>query len=93
MGNMDRRSFLKGLAITATVATLPFKLGTVENKTRTVEIDTEDGWKPFEMKYLKEGDIFRIRENGEIVSPIVKAAGNSCIEDNIWGVRIYKDKV
>ena len=89
--DMSRRSFLKGTAAAVAVATIPFKLGHAEDKTRIVEIDTEDGWKPIEMSYLKAGDVFRIRENGVTVSPAVQAAGKSSVEDGIWGVQIYKD--
>jgi hypothetical protein len=90
--NMNRRKFLQSTAAAVAVATIPFKLGHADDKNRTVEIDTEDGWQQIEMNYLKAGDIFRIRENGVTVSPIVRAAGKPTVEDDIWGVRVYKEK-
>lgn len=90
--NQSRRDFLKGLAVAATVASLPVSLG--EAKTRTVEIDTEDGWTAIPMDYLKPGDIFRVKENGKVVLPITRAAGTSYLESpGIWGVQVYEDKV
>lgn len=77
---MDRRSFLKGAAVAVAATTLPFTLGRakdIEEKKRTIEIDTEDGWKQIRMEYLKPGDVFRIK-------------GTPYVEDGIWGIRVHQ---
>lgn len=91
---MNRRDFLKGAAVAVAATTIPFTFGRtkdIEKKKRTVEIDTEDGWKQIEMSYLKPGDVFRIKENGITVRSPMRAGGNPyLVEDDIWGIQIYK---
>lgn len=93
---MNRRSFLKGAAAIAAAVTMPITLGRAvafETKVRVVEIDTEDGWVPIEMSLLKQGDVFRICENGVTVMPSVKAGGSPyVVQDDIWGVQVYKSE-
>ena len=90
---MNRRSFLKGATAVAAAVTMPITLGRAvafETKVRVVEIDTEDGWVPIEMSYLKQGDIFRVRENGITVMPSAKAGGSPyVVQEGIWGVQVY----
>lgn len=76
---MKRRSFLKGATAAVAVTTIPFTLGRIKDKDRIVEIDTEDGWKQIEMSLLKQGDVFRVRENGVTVMPAAKAGGSPWI--------------
>jgi len=88
---MNRRNFLKGTAAAVAVTSIPFTLGPIKNKERIIEIDTEDGWKIIEMKYLKSGDVFRIRDNGVTVISSAKAICNPyIINGDIWGIDIYK---
>lgn len=86
---MKRRDFLKTSAFAAVVASLPITFKKSSNK--TVEIDTEDGWKEIDFSLLKPGDVFRVKENGK-VTPASRAAENPyLVSPDVWGVRIYKD--
>ena len=92
---MKRRSFLKGAAAIAAAVTIPITLGRAdafETKVKVVEIDTEDGWVPIEMSFLKQGDVFRVRENGVTVMPSAKAGGSPyVVQEGLWGVQVYKE--
>lgn len=85
---MKRRSFLKGAAAAAVIATVPFKLG--NPKERIVELDTDNGWVRIEMNELRPGDVFRVREGtGETVMAKGVAAGDPYqLSDRIWGIQI-----
>lgn len=87
---MERRNFLKGAAVAAVAATVPFTIGKNPND-RIVEIDTEEGWVRAKMQDLKPGDVFRMKEpDGSTVLEKGVADSIPFYIDNVWGIRIAK---